>query len=88
VLAREKLADCTFEGLHIDSCKDDEAKHYASIYFVDGRDYITINLLLSGATTETTKLSITKEQYKRFPGLKPRALCICAYGTFRGSSGF
>lgn len=65
VLAREKLADCTFEGLLIDSCKDDEAKHYASIYFVDGRDYITINLLLNGATTETAKLSVTGEQYKQ-----------------------
>jgi hypothetical protein len=65
LMAKKKLKDCTFEGLIIDPCEDDDAKHYASVYFADDRDDTTINILLNGATTETTKLSVTKEQYKQ-----------------------
>ncbi|MBT8038200.1 MAG: hypothetical protein KJO21_11705 [Verrucomicrobiae bacterium] len=64
-IAKKKLKDCTFEGLMINPCEDDDKKHYASVYFVDDRDDTEIDILLNGVTTETTKLSVTKEQYKQ-----------------------
>jgi hypothetical protein len=65
LIAKKKLKDCTFEGLIIDPCEDDDTKHYASVYFADDRDDVVIDILLNGATTETTKLTVTKEQYKQ-----------------------
>jgi hypothetical protein len=65
LMAKKKLKDCTFEGLIIDPCEDDDAKHYASVYFADDRDDTVINILLNGAITDTTKLTVTKEQYKQ-----------------------
>jgi hypothetical protein len=77
-LASEKLKDCVFEGLIIDPCEDDDAKHYASIYFAHDRDDITINLLLNGAITTTSRLSLTQEQYNqlgdfRIPKIREQA---------------
>lgn len=64
-IAKKDLKDCTFEGLIIDPCEDDNTKHYASIYFAEDRGDMTVEILLNGASTETTKLSVTKEQYKQ-----------------------
>jgi hypothetical protein len=51
--------------MQINPCEDDDTKHYASVYFADDRDEIVIDLLLNGSTTKTTKLTVTKEQYKQ-----------------------
>jgi len=64
-IAKKKLKDFTFEGLIIDPCEDDDTKHYASVYFADDRDDTVVDILLNGATTETAKLSVTKEQYNQ-----------------------
>jgi len=64
-LASEKLKDCEFEGMQINPCEDDDTKHYASVHFANDRDDIVIDLLLNGTATKTTKLAVTKEQYKQ-----------------------
>ncbi len=63
-IARQKIAGCGFDGLIIDPCEDDGSKFYASIYFSDDQEDIVINLLLNGSPTETTRLSLTQEQYQ------------------------
>jgi hypothetical protein len=63
-MARQKVEECIFEELIINPCRDDRSKHFASLYFGDDRDDIAIDLLLNGASTKTTRLSVTEEQYK------------------------
>lgn len=64
-IASDQIEDCVFEGLMINPCENDDSKHYASIYFSDDRDEVVIHLLLNGATTRTSKLSLTQEQYRQ-----------------------
>lgn len=63
-IARQKIRDCSFKGLIIDPCEDDSSKYYAKLYFADDRDDTAVSLLMNGASTNTTRLPVTEEQYK------------------------